>query len=215
MDKKQIFDKMIAETKGTREKLFLSAVNLFSVKGYENVGIRELCSSLGIKESSFYNHFKSKDSLLNEIWDRYREIGKKVIITDDEIESIASTGDIDRCLGWIFEKFNPETTNPIFYTIWQIIRIESFKNPIAAEIAQVNIYHVRRECTEKLLGRLKDKGFIRHDCDIEQVTSELFYGILGFSDEFLLLEIWGKDTSPILQKIVNHVQFIANFLKKK
>jgi AcrR family transcriptional regulator len=214
MDKKQIFDKMIAETKGTREKLFLSALNLFSVKGYENVGIRELCGSLGIKESSFYNHYKSKDSLLKEIWKRYREIGKNIVITDEEIDTIASTGDVDLCLGWIFEKFNPETTNPLFYTMFQVVRLESFTNPEAAEIAQVNIYHVRCEHTEKLLGKLRDKGFIR-DCNIDQVTSELYYGILGFSEEFLLQEIWGKNTEVILQKIVKHVSFIADYLKIK
>lgn len=55
---------------GTKEKILSEALNLFSVKGYEPVSVRDIAYAVGIKESSLYNHFTNKldifDSIINE-----------------------------------------------------------------------------------------------------------------------------------------------------
>jgi len=55
------------QSTNTKERLLYRGIKLFSAKGYSNIGIRQLCTSVGIKESSFSNHFKSKESLFREI----------------------------------------------------------------------------------------------------------------------------------------------------
>jgi len=54
---------------GTKWDLFVAAVNLFSTKGYSNVSIRDIASTLNIKAASMYNYFDSKDALLLQIYD--------------------------------------------------------------------------------------------------------------------------------------------------
>ena len=58
-----------------KEKIFLVSIDLFSRYGYGGVSIRQIATNVGIKESSIYNHYKSKESILDAILDYY--IGRK------------------------------------------------------------------------------------------------------------------------------------------
>ena len=48
-----------------KEKIFHVSIDLFSKYGYDGVSIRKIASEVGIKESSIYNHYKSKESILD------------------------------------------------------------------------------------------------------------------------------------------------------
>jgi AcrR family transcriptional regulator len=52
----------------TKWKIFTTAIDLFSDKGYANVGIRDIADAVGIKSSSLYNHFENKDAILERIY---------------------------------------------------------------------------------------------------------------------------------------------------
>lgn len=56
-----------------KEKIFHVSIDLFSKYGYDGVSIRKIASEVGIKESSIYNHYKSKESILDSILDYYIE----------------------------------------------------------------------------------------------------------------------------------------------
>lgn len=51
----------------TKEKILNSALDLFSTKGYNAVSVRHIAAEVGIKASSLYNHFESKQDILNEL----------------------------------------------------------------------------------------------------------------------------------------------------
>jgi AcrR family transcriptional regulator len=64
-----------------REELIAAAAKIFSAKGYEGAGLREICDAAGILAPSMYHHFRSKEDLfvsvhaegfrrLNEVVDR-------------------------------------------------------------------------------------------------------------------------------------------------
>ena len=55
----------------TKDKILQVSINLFSEFGYDNVSIRQIAKEVGIKESSIYNHYKSKESILETILDYY------------------------------------------------------------------------------------------------------------------------------------------------
>ncbi|MDR2752844.1 MAG: TetR/AcrR family transcriptional regulator, partial [Oscillospiraceae bacterium] len=56
---------------GTREKIFLAAVRLFSAQTYGCVTMRDIAAQAGIKVASIYNHFASKQELLQAMYDFY------------------------------------------------------------------------------------------------------------------------------------------------
>jgi AcrR family transcriptional regulator len=51
----------------TKEKILYEALELFSVKGYDAVSLRDIAARVGIKESSLYNHFSSKRAIFDGI----------------------------------------------------------------------------------------------------------------------------------------------------
>ncbi|MCL2451599.1 TetR/AcrR family transcriptional regulator [Candidatus Saccharibacteria bacterium] len=65
-------DKSVVSVSGTKWKLFTTALDLFSKKGYANVGIREIANVVGIKWPGIYNHFENKDAFLDAAYKFYR-----------------------------------------------------------------------------------------------------------------------------------------------
>lgn len=52
---------------GKREMILNAALDLFSVKGYDGVGVDEIGSAVGIKGPALYYYFKSKEALLDAL----------------------------------------------------------------------------------------------------------------------------------------------------
>ena len=53
----------------TKEKILVNSLRLFSKKGYNGTSVRDIAYSVGIKESSLYNHFKSKQDIFDSVVD--------------------------------------------------------------------------------------------------------------------------------------------------
>ena len=54
-----------------KDKIFNVSIDLFSEYGYDGVSVRQIAGEVGIKESSIYNHFKSKEAILDSILNYY------------------------------------------------------------------------------------------------------------------------------------------------
>lgn len=214
MNKKDYFSTRIKEAESTRERIFLNAVYLFSVKGYDNVGMRELSNTVGIKASSFYNHYPSKEAVFTAILEQFEDYMNRVVFSDDEIESIVEKGDVAVFFRENMEKFDQITGNPLFFTMLQIVFMESYKNKKAYDIAINNVYYVRKAYTETVLRKMQEKGSVK-DVDVELITAEYYYGLKGMLDEYLLQEVWGKDVAYLLERIKRHVGFFIKILSVK
>ena len=53
--------------RNTREIILEEALNLFSVKGYQSVTVKEIAQAVGIKDSSLYKHFDSKQAIYDTL----------------------------------------------------------------------------------------------------------------------------------------------------
>lgn len=61
----------------TKTQIFNAAIDLFAKNGYDNVSMRQIASEVGIKAASIYNHYGSKEDILNDIFDYYEGNLKK------------------------------------------------------------------------------------------------------------------------------------------
>ena len=55
----------------TKEKIFNVSLDLFSKKGYDSVSLREIAEAVGIKKSSIYSHYSSKEAILMDIFNQF------------------------------------------------------------------------------------------------------------------------------------------------
>jgi len=51
----------------TKEKILKAATVLFSELGYKGASVRKIASSVGIRESALYNHYKNKEEIFLEV----------------------------------------------------------------------------------------------------------------------------------------------------
>jgi len=59
----------------TKEKALTAGLELFSQKGYSNVGLAEILKTAEIPKGSFYHHFKSKEAFAIQVLERYSNFG--------------------------------------------------------------------------------------------------------------------------------------------
>lgn len=55
----------------TKERILLTALLSFSTRGYNAVGVQDICASSGITKPTLYYHFGSKRGLLSAIADKW------------------------------------------------------------------------------------------------------------------------------------------------
>ena len=56
---------------GTKKNIFDNSIKLFTQRGYENVSMNDIADSVGIWQSALYNHFSSKQEILDTIYGFY------------------------------------------------------------------------------------------------------------------------------------------------
>jgi TetR/AcrR family transcriptional regulator, biofilm operon repressor len=210
----EALQELIDEAPSTKEKLFRCGAWLFATKGYQNVGIRELCRSIGLKESAFYNHYAGKGELLDGLFEFYRLTNEETALDDREIEEAIATGRVEDFFASIMRKFSALTARPMFHVVRRLVVMESFTNPRAAGLARRNLYQVRRGSTERALRELMARGKIR-DCDVERVTAEYYYGLIGLLDEYILVEAWEGAAKECFERIGAHIAFFSRYLEKE
>lgn len=64
----------------TKEKILEISLDMFSKQGYTAVSIRDICSQVGIKESSVYYHFKNKQAIFDELLNRFSTIANEMML---------------------------------------------------------------------------------------------------------------------------------------
>ncbi len=92
----------------TKEKIFTTAVDMLSTLGYSESTMRELASRVGVKPSSLYYHYQSKDDLLNEIFDRFLEIDRQCRLPLETIVKRAPGLPVPEILDMMFVRYRNE-----------------------------------------------------------------------------------------------------------
>ena len=59
------------ESDNSKKSILRAALELFSVKGYDAVGVQEICDAAGITKPTLYYFFKSKQGLVEAIVDEW------------------------------------------------------------------------------------------------------------------------------------------------
>lgn len=90
------------ETRDTKEVILTVALKLFSEKGYDGVGIRDIAKEIGIRESALYKHYRGKqdifDSILKNIEYRYQKEMTTFIPSDSMYNILSGENDVKESL---------------------------------------------------------------------------------------------------------------------
>ena len=186
----------------TREKILYEALNLFSVKGYDPVTVREIAYAVGIKESSLYNHFKNKqdifDSLIDVYSHRWEEIfshieltgDDKQIIVDDRTVNMYKVMTNEQFAGIAGQIFDYYMTDEINVKLRKVLTIEQFRNERIASLFRRISFDESLDFQSKLFeGLIASGNFI----EVDPYVLALEF----FSPIFLIFYKFDKDVESI------------------
>ncbi len=129
----------------TKLAIFTVAVDLFSAKGYSTVGIRDIAKAVGIKSSSIYNHFESKDAIAEQMYhfihDCYFD---KTPFLEDVLELIPGIPPAEA-----LDKLLPPCEGPELFDI--------FRKIIVIAIAERNNDYRARDLMSEITRRINDR----------------------------------------------------------
>nr|MBP3598979.1 TetR/AcrR family transcriptional regulator [Eubacterium sp.] len=70
----------------TRDRIIDCSLDLFSVKGYQGVSMRDIATEVGIKAASIYKHFSNKEAIYSAIVELFQEKTAEIFQTPTENE---------------------------------------------------------------------------------------------------------------------------------
>lgn len=118
--------------KTTKERILDAAIELFSKKGYDGVGVDEIAETIGMKGPSLYRHFKGKEAILEAIIDLGEAYYDDNFANSELVEKIPESTDelIQMSLAQI--KFTMH--DPMIIRFRKIFAMEQFRNELIAGI---------------------------------------------------------------------------------
>lgn len=165
----------------TKDKIINVAVSLFAKHGYRQTSMKMIAKEVGIKSSSIYNHFESKECILDEILNLYKIQTYRNILSRDKsfLDKKEITNDeiIER-----YFYYYPEDELEKYLDILKIIMNEhsaneKIRSEMESEIAKAYA-HFRSE-----MQLLVDRKAIKQ-CDVEMLTAlmtSVSWGYMVFS----------------------------------
>jgi len=192
----------------TKIKIFRIATELFSINGYEGVSIREISRNVGIKESSIYNHFKSKEDILNKIIDYFEIEIKKSELSTEEKKEVAFLNPPLSLLKKSMQKFIEFADNPLMSKIYRILIIEQFKNKRAKDLLLYCFLNGPEKSLESYFNLLMNQGLIITD-DPRMLATEYANTIFSLVYKLSLLDSYNKNTYEIEDCIWDYINYFS------
>ena len=206
----------------TKEKIFDVALDLFSKKGYDSVSLREIAEEVGIKKSSIYSHYPSKEAILMSIFEYFTDLFEYDDLLNSKDFTLSSDNEILIENPELFYHKGSEAIKEMFsqernLKIWKLIFIQMHYNETIRLFFQNEILVKPLIFWNGFFTILKEKGIIRQDCNPELLAKEYYSFPI-----YLLLEICAEyDDIPenqldnFFKQAEDHANFLLDCIKVK
>ena len=198
-----------------KEEIIYATLELASVNGMKGVSMSQIAEKVGIKAPSLYNHFKSKDEIIREMYSFLREQAQKnngepsvdysKVFEEKSLEEILM-GSLTSYVGMISDK------NMLQF--FKVLYSERSTNPTAAKIMV--------EETERMLSQSRNlfyalavHGKIKNqDADMASMTYSLtIHSLIDYRMDMITsgdASGFGDGKSPVPAKIIEFIKWFSN-----
>ena len=164
----------------TKDRILSQAMQLFSVKGYHAVSIRDIAGAVGIKESSIYNHFKGKqeifDTMIQQAIKEMENYFTQIQVPAGKKDDVSMYDGLkfDALYEKVCDTFRVYFENDTIHMLKNILLISQFDNPSCRCLHKKIFYDEPIAIQTKVFRRMMDIHAF-HPADPEQLAVE-FYG---------------------------------------
>lgn len=190
----------------TKQKIFNAAAELFSVRGYHQVSVREICEACNVTKPVLYYYFRDKEDLLAEMVKEIHRRFEVIIlghISEDQKFQQNLEGFFKGCLE--IADYNEPIMN-----LSGTMQFASLPDGIRELHDQ--IHKKQMKFLRKIFERGKKEGTIPHNVDLEMMLLSL----LGPVGILIMQSIYMKNDPQLKKKLKKYFSFWKeNFLNGK
>lgn len=187
-------------------KILEAAIEIFSEKGYSAASMREIASRVGIKASSIYNHYKSKEDIFFAIINKFSKGYQKIIDlteTGNYIEEpLSFLKELARVLAFLDRSEKDLQLHRIMFV--EQIRVTLIRQELIKKLEQAE-----KILLPKVLKDLQDAGKIKK-MDLDILSREYFYPLFMHRLKTILFQM---DEIDKAKQVEEHVEFFWNAIK--
>jgi len=162
----------------TKDKIFDTALDLFSKKGYDSVSVRTIASEVGIKESSIYNHYSSKKDILMSILNYFEEYFKGNPLDDESIGKLLEENP-EEFYHQGSEMFKQQIFEEKILKIMKLIFVQMYQIDEVKEFFLREILGGSTDFWSDVFEILIQKNVIGSDCNPNKLA-EMYFGFSMF-----------------------------------
>lgn len=202
--------------RNTKEEILLAALRLFADKGYDGVSVRDIAEAVGIRQSSLYKHYGSKqdifDNILVRMEEQYQQMTQEVRAPQGEMQDVA------KAYATITTEELKEVARGMFF-YWtesdyasrfrKMLMIEQYKSE-----EKSRLYH--EYLTDGPLKYMTElfRLLIESQCFIQEDGA--FLALEFYSPIFVLMAKYdsGMDRDVIVRQLDQHIEHFAAHYRK-
>lgn len=162
----------------TKDKIFDTALDLFSKKGYDSVSVRTIASEVGIKESSIYNHYSSKKDILMSFLNYFEEYFKGNPLDDENIRKLLEENP-EEVYHQGSEMFKQQIFEEKILKIMKLIFVQMYQIDEVKEFFLREILGGSTDFWSDVFEILIQKNVIGSDCNPNKLA-EMYFGFSMF-----------------------------------
>lgn len=192
----------------TKERILITALQLFARDGYEAVSVRTIAEELGITKGALYRHYRNKRDIFDSIVERmiqidaerareYQMPDEKYDVAPDAYRN-ATVQSIER---YTIEQYRFWTEDEFAAQFRKMLTLEQYRNEEMAELYSQCIVAGPVGYMEDLFRELTKKGVMKEE-NLRQLAVE-YYAPL-----FLLINMYDKAGEND-----NYVEILSNHTK--
>ena len=196
-----------SELRSTKQRILGIAIDLFSQYGFKDVSMREIAGEVGIKASSLYKHYESKEAILESIFAFFQEKLRQTEIVIPDFKTL------NEYFTLAYEQFKKIMWEPTVLKIAKIITMEQLRSSTAREFLLQEMTVKPVQATKCVLDMMHAQGMI--DNVNTQVLAEEYCAYivyLYFEQNFLNS---GPSLDVIDEKMKQHNEFFVRTVLKQ
>jgi AcrR family transcriptional regulator len=199
--------------KGTKEKIFDVAVDMFAERGYEGVSIRDIAKAVGIKESSVYKHYSSKDEILDSIFEYMKARLYPQQPPGTNMDAMLDGLTFEQVLEAGLASLKQMMNDQYMVKITRIITIELYRNKKIRDFFYGQMFERPVDENELLFRRLMDRKKIKAFDPRALATAYFAFTAYMHMETFLLRYDEGIDAELIERKSRAQMKLFVEMLK--
>ncbi|MBZ0179367.1 MAG: TetR/AcrR family transcriptional regulator [Melioribacteraceae bacterium] len=143
----------------TKEKILTTALKMISENGYSGTSIRKIAFEVGVRESAIYNHFDSKEEILQSILAKHsKSINASEIITEELIDLLGTPKIfLERLADKIIEQWTSDNEQ----MLWKILLKEEISVSLDPNYNLGTYLKNLLGLFELLFQKMSEHGFIK------------------------------------------------------